>query len=119
MITPEGLITTIFGADQNRSGALPEREDLIQLRRPTGIALDSGDNLFIVDSFQFRVLRVSPEGQVDVIAGGENAYSGDGGPANLAGLLQPQRLAVDSAGNLFISTDSDRIRKVGQVAVEH
>jgi sugar lactone lactonase YvrE len=116
-LTPEGIITTVFGAGQNRSDAAGDQSDLTRLRRPTGITLDGGNNLYVVDSFQFRVLRVTPEGRIDIIAGGENADSGDGGPAHQAGLAEPQRVVVDSEGNLFISTYGDRIRKVGRVAV--
>jgi len=116
MLTPGGMITTVFGAGRNRSDTLPEQADLTRLRRPTGIALDGRDNLFVVDSFQFRVLRVTPEGRIDIVAGGENVFSGDGGPAHQAGLAEPQRVVVDPVGNLFISTYGDRIRKVGLVA---
>ena len=115
--TPEGIITTVFGAGQNRSDTAGNQSDLTKLRRPSGITLDGSNNLYVVDSFHFRVLRVTPEGRIDIIAGGENADSGDGGPAHQAGLAEPQRVAIDSEGNLFISTYGDRIRKVGRVAV--
>ncbi len=131
VITTDGRISTVFGAGRNRGGGVPARPELVQLQRPTGIELDGEDNLFLVDSSQSagvahqppmradRVLRVTPGGKIDIIVGRKEGYSGDGGLARFAGLDSPQRLVIDSAGDLLISTGSDRIRKVGGVAVAH
>jgi uncharacterized protein (TIGR03437 family) len=85
------------------------------LNYPKGVALDSAGNIYIADTSNFRVRRVSPAGMIYTVAGnGVNSYSGDGGQAVAASLSDVTGVAVDSAGNLYITDDSNRrIRKVG------
>src|SRR6185369_81266 len=57
------------------------------LRAPDGVAVDAGGNLYIADSDNHLVARVSPDGILTVIAGnGRAGFSGDGGPATSASL---------------------------------
>jgi hypothetical protein len=56
---------------------------------------------------------VSPDGRVITIAGGgATGVSGDGGPAVDAGFSAPYALALDGAGNLFVSDAGKLIRKI-------
>lgn len=83
---------------------------------PVAIACDKQDNLFVISQNYQSVMKISPAGSVSLFAGmanGTHAYSGDGGPATSATLDYPYGLAIDSVGNVFISTTGDaRIRKV-------
>jgi uncharacterized protein (TIGR03437 family) len=80
---------------------------------PAGVALDSAGNLYIADSFNNRIRKVSG-GTITTVAGnGNQGFSGDGGPATSASLFTPIGVAVDSAGNLYIADSfNNRIRKV-------
>jgi uncharacterized protein (TIGR03437 family) len=84
-----------------------------QLDYPRGIALDSVGNLYIADSYNSRIRKVS-NGVITTVAGnGTAGYSGDNGPATAAQLNYPAGVAVDSAGNLYIADyDNNCIRKV-------
>jgi sugar lactone lactonase YvrE len=90
-----------------------------QLKGPVGIALDVTGNLFIVDQENNRIRKVSASGIITTVAGnGSRGYSGDGGPATSAQLSYPNGIAVDSAGNLYISdVSSNRIRKVSDSGI--
>ena len=82
-----------------------------QLGYPTGIAADSSGNLYIADQLNQRVRKVSG-GIITTFAGG-GASLGDGGNPNAAQLLQPEAVAVDASGNVYIAdTGSSRVRKI-------
>jgi sugar lactone lactonase YvrE len=87
-----------------------------QLNYPAGLALDAFGNLYIADTQNKRVRRVSPSGTITTVAGGGCCSSGDGGPASAAELEEPSGLAVDGSGNLYIS-DSFWVRRVNPAGV--
>ena len=84
-----------------------------QLGGPRGIAVDSAGNVYIADTYNNRVRKVS-NGVITTVAGnGTPGFSGDNGPATSAQIAQPFGLAVDSAGNLYFPDHvHDSIRKV-------
>jgi uncharacterized protein (TIGR03437 family) len=81
-----------------------------QLNCPIGLALDAAGNLYIADSQNFRIRRISPSGVITTIAGnGHPGYSGDGGPATAATLNFPAGVAVDKAGNVYIADTQNNV----------
>jgi hypothetical protein len=111
-VTPDGIINTAAGKalsgfegdGGNGSGAL--------LARPLGLSTDTAGNLYIADSDNHRIRKVSPAGLITTAAGnGTPGYNGDGGPATAAQVYRPRRVATDPAGSLFI-TDAEWIREV-------
>ncbi len=85
-----------------------------QLNFPYGVALDAVGNLYIADTSNNRIRKISVSGVITTVAGNGNCcYSGDGGAATSAYLNNPYGVAVDSAGNVYIAdTNNNRIRKV-------
>jgi len=85
-----------------------------QLNRPSAVAADAAGNVYIADSLNHRIRRVSPSGVIRTIAGVEGpGLGGDGGPATLARLHFPSALAVDLAGNVYVADLlNHRIRKL-------
>src|SRR6201999_672465 len=79
-----------------------------------GVAVDTAGNLYIAEFLNHRVRKVSPNGTITTVAGtGIAGFSGDGGPATDASLNEPFRVALDKAGNLYISDYGNfRVRKV-------
>ncbi len=110
-----GVITTVAGnGTQGYSGDGGPATNA-ELKQPLGTALDSDGNLYIADTLNDRIRKVTvATGIITTVAGnGTQGYSGDGGPATNAGLAQPSRVAVDSSGNLYIADwQNNRIRKV-------
>src|SRR5438067_3226216 len=75
-----------------------------QLAGPLGVAVDGTGNLFIADSGNHRIRKVSSNGIITTVAGsGVLGYSGGGCPATSAQVASAYGVAVDAAGNLFIA----------------
>ncbi len=90
-----------------------------ELNFPESVAADTSGNLFIADSGNNRIRRVDlPSQVITTIAGtGVQSYSGDGGPATAATLGQPDGVAVDSSGNIYIAdTTNSVIREISSAA---
>ena len=90
----------------------------LAMANPQAAAVDSAGNLLVADSFNNRIIRITPAGNATVIAGlgfpPGAGYSGDGGLAANAQLNTPLGVAVDSSGNIFIGdSNNSRIRKIG------
>ena len=85
-----------------------------RLHNPSGVLADSKGNLFIADTLNNRVRKVDTNGIISTVAGNRGiGNSGDGGFATNAPLYHPIGLALDSAGNLYISdSNNSLIRRV-------
>jgi len=80
----------------------------------SGVAVDSTGNILLADSLNHRIRRISTAGIITTIAGtGVEGFSGDGGLATAAMLNRPEKVAVDGAGNIYISDCFNyRVRKI-------
>ena len=98
-----GVITTVAGNGTAGFSGDNGPATSAQLYDPAGVAVDSAGNLYIADTGNNRIRKVS-NGVITTVAGnGTAGFSGDGGPATSAQLNDPQGVAVDSAGNLYIA----------------
>jgi len=113
-----GVITTVAGNGTQGSGGDNGPATSAQLREPEGVAVDSAGNLFIADSSNSRVRKVS-NGVITTVAGnGTYGFGGDNALATSAQLDFPRDVAVDLAGNLYIADSlNNRIRKVSNGAI--
>lgn len=109
-----GVVSTIAGATAGFSGDNGPAIDA-RLNHPTALAVDAAGDLFIADTQNFRIRKIAAAtGAITTVAGnGTQGFSGDNGPATLAAIDSPTGLAVDAAGDLYLSdTHNHRIRKV-------
>jgi uncharacterized protein (TIGR03437 family) len=113
-----GIISTYAG-DFNTSGYTgdggPATKVGVGLNNPVAVALDVAGNLYIADSENDAIRKVTAtSGIITTIAGnGTPGFSGDGGRAVFAQLSHPRGVAVDAAGNVYIAdTFNSRIRVV-------
>ena len=109
-----GTITTVAGTGTRGFSGDGGPATSARLSRPSGVALDAAGNLYIVDRDNHRIRKVYASGIITTVAGtGDEGFSGDGGPATSARLNRPWAIALDGAGNLYITDLRNiRIRKV-------
>jgi uncharacterized protein (TIGR03437 family) len=116
-----GIITTVAGNLTSQAGGFPQGYSgdggpatSAKLYSPAGIAVDPGGNLYIADTYNNVIRKVTAaSGIITTVVGGAVGYTGDNGPAASAGLKLPMGVALDSVGNLFIADQGNNaIRKV-------
>jgi sugar lactone lactonase YvrE len=107
-------ISTVAGNGTNGFSGDGSTAINAEMNSPTGLALDSAGNLYIADSLNCRIRKVTSGGNISTIVGnGTLSYSGDGGLASQAQLNAPQGVAADAAGNLYVAdTLNNVVRKV-------
>jgi RHS repeat-associated protein len=119
-VDTSGIITTVAGGG-NPPDYLGDGGPATDayLCNPSGIAMDSSGDIYIGDKCHHRIRKVDTSGIITTVAGiGEIGFSGDGGPAIDATLYHPNRVAVNSNGDIFIADGYNfRIRKVAPPAV--
>jgi sugar lactone lactonase YvrE len=110
------IITTVAGGGSTSSIGDGGPATAASLAKPNTVALDAAGNLYIADSDNHRIRKVSAATKIiSTIAGtGTEGFSGDGGVAISAQLDYPNGVAVDASGIIYIAdTENDRIRVVG------
>lgn len=100
-ITSAGVVTTVAGIGTEGSAngdALTEA----QFKKPSGIAIDPSGNIYVGDSFNYLVRKISPGGVVSTLAGtGSQGYNDGNGTA--AGFGEPKGLTIGSDGNIYVA----------------
>jgi sugar lactone lactonase YvrE len=108
-INREGIVTTLAGGSE---GFADGAGSAASFHTPSGISLDANGNLYVADTGNNRIRKVTPEGQVSTVAGDGTAGHVDG-PAAQARFNGPIGVAVDAKGNVFVADSyNDRIRVI-------
>ena len=119
-VSSAGIISTVAGdGTQGYSGDGGAATAATQLNSPTGVALDSANNLYIADAGNHRIRKADSAGTLTTVAGdGTAGYSGAGGAAAAAQLNSPTGVALDGAGSLYIADwGNHSIRKVDSAGI--
>ena len=109
-----GVITTVAGTGTRGSSGDGGPATAAQLNAPRTMAVAADGAIYLTDTENHRIRRISPSGVISTIAGtGSAGYSGDGGPAVAARVNNPHGIAVDADGNVYIAdAPNHRIRRV-------
>jgi hypothetical protein len=109
-----GVITTVAGGGTGGLGDGGQATNA-EILAPQGVAVDSAGNIFIADTQDNLIRKVSAStGIITTVAGnGTAGYSGDGGPATAAEINNPTGVTLDSSGDIFIADyENNCIREV-------
>lgn len=108
-VTPAGVVTTFAGSDT--SGQVNGAGAAAQFMTPSGIAVDSSNNVYVSDYLGSRIRKITPAGVVTTFAGSTQGFKNDNGVS--AQFKWLNGLAVDSLGNVYAcDSGNDVIRKI-------
>ena len=109
-ISSTGVVSTLAGsgtAGHNDATGTAARFD-----RPSGVVVDSSSNLYVADSENHRIRKITSAGVVSTFAGSGTAGHNDA-TGTAAKFNNPTGVAVDSSSNLYVAdTQNNRIRKI-------
>jgi sugar lactone lactonase YvrE len=110
-VTPAGVVTTLAGA-AGVTGSSDGTGTAAQFNNPQGVATDAAGNVYVADTGNNTIRKITPTGVVTTFAGGPTSGAADGvGPA--AHFDGPTALATDTAGNIYVAdTGNCTIRKI-------
>jgi DNA-binding beta-propeller fold protein YncE len=111
-ITQGGVASTIAGA-AGQSGALDGIGSAARFDSPLGLAVGTNGTIYVADSGNHTIRAISTDGEVSALAGSAGDWGTNDGPGLVARFNGPVGLALDSAGNLFVSDSNNQtIRRI-------
>jgi hypothetical protein len=111
-ITSGGVVTTLAGLAGN-FGCADGTNSKARFNRPAAVALDAANNLFVADSFNHTIRKITPSGSVSTIAGLPGVWGNADGTNTSARFFQPDGIVVKSSGEIFVSdTGNHALRKI-------
>lgn len=109
-VTPGGTITTLAGTGVAGYSGDGGPATKAKLNGPYRVTVDLAGNVYIPDSGNSRVRKVSPDGTITTVVGnGRSGNGGDGGLATNATLNYPEAVAFDSHGNYYVADEAANV----------
>ena len=116
-ITPDGAVSTFAG--NGKQGAADGKGTAASFFFPTALATDTKGNVYVADTHNSRIRKITPDGTVSTFAGKPTKLFND--IKDTAGMDHPSGIAIDKSGNVFVSDlNKDFIKKVtpdGKVSI--
>lgn len=114
-ITPAGVVSTLAGLAGN-FGAADGTNNKARFYRPAGIAVDTATNLYVADSFNHTIRKITPAGAVTTIAGLAGIWGSVDGTNGSARFYLPQGIATAASGDLYVTDSGNQtLRKVSLI----
>lgn len=114
-VTPGGLVTTFAGL-AGVQGTADGRGSAVRFNHPRGITSDLTGNLYVTDTENFTIRKITPQGDVTTIAGLAGNRGFIDGTGSSARFTHPKNIIVDGTGDLIVSDDNGySLNEIGQV----
>src|SRR2546426_7999324 len=111
-ITPAGEVTTIAGS-AGQSGSEDGPGNAARFNLPTAVVVDGSGNLYVADSLNHTIRKITPDRVVTTLAGAAGQPGSDDGIGSAARFKRPTGVTRDSAGNVFVADKLDHtIRRI-------
>jgi hypothetical protein len=116
-VSPAGVVTTLAGSAGSWGGT-DGTGSAARFYWPWGVALDSAGNVYVADTANYTIRKVTPAGVVTTLAGLAGSFGSVDGTGSVARFHLPSGVAVDSASNVYVTDELNyTIRKVTPVGV--
>jgi len=110
-ITAAGIVTTLAGTFLY--GSTDGTGSAARFASPTRVATDSADNIYVADSSNHTIRKITPAGAVTTLAGSAGQAGNVDGTGSIARFVRPEGVATDSSGNVYVADYGNRtVRKI-------
>jgi sugar lactone lactonase YvrE len=110
-ITPSGVVTTLAGT-AGQGGSADGTGATARFNKPNGLAVDSAGNIYVADTENDTIRKITPSGVVTTLAGSAGQVGSTDGTGAAARFDQPYGVGLDAAGNVYVTDASTTIRKI-------
>jgi len=102
-VTPRGVVTTLAGQLNYIEGGADGRGKAAHFFHPEGLAVDTAGNVYVTDTGDATIRRLTPAGEVETLGGFAGATGTTDGAGRAARFTMPLDVTIDGAGNLYVA----------------